>query len=60
MISEDFAYMLEDVPGCYFMLGKGDEPSRRMLHDPGYDFNDELLVPGASLWAHLAETFLRA
>ncbi|CAN5174805.1 M20 aminoacylase family protein [soil metagenome] len=60
MVSEDFAYMLEQVPGCYFMLGAGDEPGRRMLHDPGYDFNDALLVPGAALWARLAETVLRA
>ena len=41
MVSEDFAYMLEQVPGCYFMIGNGDEPHRRMLHDPGYDFNDD-------------------
>jgi hippurate hydrolase len=58
MVSEDFAYMLEEVPGCYFMMGNGDEPHRRMLHDPGYDFNDELLVKGAALWGRLVEQFL--
>jgi metal-dependent amidase/aminoacylase/carboxypeptidase family protein len=58
MISEDFAYMLERVPGCYFMMGNGDEPDRKMLHDPGYDFNDELLVKGAALWGKLVEQFL--
>jgi len=58
MVSEDFAYMLEHVPGCYFMMGNGDEPHRRMLHDPGYDFNDELLLKGAALWGRLVERFL--
>jgi hippurate hydrolase len=58
MVSEDFAYMLEQVPGCYFMIGNGDEPHRRMLHDSGYDFNDELLVKGAALWGRLVERFL--
>jgi hippurate hydrolase len=58
MISEDFSYMLERVPGCYFMMGKGDEPDRKMLHDPGYDFNDELLVKGTALWGRLVEQFL--
>jgi hippurate hydrolase len=58
MVSEDFAYMLEKVPGCYFMMGNGDEPNRRMLHDAGYDFNDGLLVKGAALWGRLTERFL--
>jgi hippurate hydrolase len=58
MVSEDFAYMLERVPGCYFMMGNGDEPHRRMLHDPGYDFNDELIVKGAALWGRVVERFL--
>jgi hippurate hydrolase len=58
MVSEDFAYMLDEVPGCYFMMGNGDEPHRRMLHDPGYDFNDELLVRGAALWGRLVERYL--
>lgn len=60
MVSEDFAFMLEHVPGCYFMLGNGDGPEDRMLHDPHYDFNDRLLVEGAVIWSRLAETCLRS
>jgi hippurate hydrolase len=58
MISEDFAYMLEAVPGCYFMLGNGDAESQPMLHSPDYDFNDELLVPAAAMFGRLTERFL--
>jgi hippurate hydrolase len=58
MISEDFAYMLEAVPGCYFMLGNGEGQHGKMLHSPDYDFNDELLVIGASLWGRMVERFL--
>ncbi len=55
MFSEDFAYFLQQVPGCYFGLGSGNIKS---LHDPGYDFNDAALVPGAAFWARIVETFL--
>jgi hippurate hydrolase len=55
MFSEDFAYMLQQVPGCYFCMGAGDG---KFLHDPGYDFNDALIVPGAAFWARVVETFL--
>jgi hippurate hydrolase len=58
MISEDFAYMLEAVPGCYFMLGNGIGARQPMLHSPDYDFNDELLVTGAAMFGRLAERFL--
>lgn len=58
MISEDFAYMLEAVPGCYFMLGNGKRAREPMLHSPDYDFNDELLVTGAAMFGRLAERFL--
>jgi len=60
MFSEDFSYMLEQVPGSYFAIGNGDEPNRKMLHDPGYDFNDEVLLKGAALWGRLVERFLPA
>ncbi|MEJ1158268.1 M20 aminoacylase family protein [Prosthecomicrobium sp. N25] len=53
--SEDFAFMLQEKPGCYFMLGAGDGP---MLHHPKFDFNDAILTRGASYWVHLAERFL--
>ena len=55
MFSEDFAYMQEAVPSCYFGLGNGNS---RMLHDAGYDFNDELLTRGAAFWGRLVEKVL--
>ncbi|MCA0434085.1 MAG: amidohydrolase [Proteobacteria bacterium] len=55
MFSEDFAFMLEKVPGCYFGIGNGQTKS---LHDTGYDFNDALLVPGTAFWARLVEKVL--
>ena len=55
MFSEDFAFMQEVVPSCYFGLGNGQS---RSLHDPGYDFNDELLIHGPAFWARLVERFL--
>ncbi len=55
MFSEDFAYFLQQVPGCYFGLGTG---AIKSLHDPGYDFNDAALVPGAAFWARIVEGFL--
>ena len=56
--SEDFSFMLEARPGCYLVIGAGDEPERSGLHSPGYDFNDEILPVAASYWVHLAEAFL--
>ncbi len=60
MGSEDFAYMLEAKPGCYIWLGNGaeGEPGGCMVHNPHYDFNDEVAVIGASYWAKLVETAL--
>ncbi|WP_156187733.1 M20 aminoacylase family protein [Chromobacterium sp. LK11] len=61
MGSEDFAWMLEKKPGCYVLLGNGTESRGGcMVHNPGYDFNDEALPVGASLWARLTENYLRA
>ena len=57
MFSEDFAYFLQQVPGCYFGFGSGDIKS---LHDPGYDFNDAALVPGVAFWARIVEAALPA
>ncbi|MHA7599878.1 M20 aminoacylase family protein [Alicycliphilus sp. T452] len=56
--SEDFAYMLEECPGCYLFIGNGTGKSTPMLHNPRYDFNDEVLVRGAAYWACLTERFL--
>ncbi len=55
MGSEDFAFMLEACPGCYFFLGTGDETHFHAVHHPEFDFNDEVLSIGASIWAHLVE-----
>ncbi|MGI9464344.1 MAG: M20/M25/M40 family metallo-hydrolase, partial [Aestuariivirgaceae bacterium] len=57
-VSEDFAFMLNERPGCYFGLGAGDEPDRPWLHDPRYDFNDECIVRGSAIWARLVQSFL--
>lgn len=58
MGSEDFAYMLRERPGCYVWLGNGMAEGGCMLHNPGYDFNDEILSVGASYWATLVEQIL--
>ena len=58
--SEDFAFMLEQVPGAYVWLGQGRGASNPQLHDPAYDFNDEVLPQGAALLAALAESRLGA
>jgi hippurate hydrolase len=59
MFSEDFAFFLEHVPGSYFAIGNGDGPERKMLHDPGYDFNDAIIAKGAAVWGALVERFLK-
>jgi hypothetical protein len=56
--SEDFSYFLQEKPGCYFVIGNGDGAHRDgghglgpcMLHNPSYDFNDELIPLGATAW----------
>jgi amidohydrolase len=66
MGAEDFSFFLQEKPGCYFVLGNGDGAHRIgghglgpcMLHNPSYDFNDELIPVGASCWVKLAETWL--
>ncbi len=56
--SEDFAFMLERCPGSYLLIGNGDGPGGCMVHQPGYDFDDGILAPGAAYWVRLAERFL--
>ena len=58
MGSEDFAYMLQEKPGAYIWIGNGDGEGSCMVHNPGYDFNDEILTLGASYWVRLAERCL--
>lgn len=54
MGAEDFAYFLQALPGCYFWLGNGPTSGNCSLHSPYYDFNDQILATGASLWVALA------
>ncbi len=58
MGAEDFACFLEKKPGAYIWIGNGAGVDQAMLHNPHYDFNDEILALGASYWARLAETLL--
>jgi amidohydrolase len=67
MGAEDFAYFLQHKPGCYIFLGNGDGDHRATghglgpcnLHNPSYDFNDELLPVGATFWVRLAQEWLK-
>ncbi|MGE3648600.1 MAG: M20 aminoacylase family protein [Reyranellaceae bacterium] len=58
MDSEDFSYMLEKVPGAFILIGNGGGEGGCEVHNPGYDFNDEALPLGATLWARVVETRL--
>jgi hippurate hydrolase len=58
MGSEDFAFMLREKPGCYVWIGNGADAGGCTLHNPRYDFNDEILPLGASYWATLVESVL--
>jgi hippurate hydrolase len=59
MGTEDFAWMLAEVPGCYFMLGNGEgEFHGCSVHNPHYDFNDELIRLGSDCWVKLVADFL--
>jgi amidohydrolase len=63
MGAEDFSYMLQAKPGCYAFIANGEGDHRDighgggpcMLHNPSYDFNDDLLPLGATYWVRLAE-----
>jgi hippurate hydrolase len=56
MASEDFSYFLEARPGAFAFLGAG--PDTPALHSANYDFNDDILLPGAAYLGRLAETAL--
>lgn len=66
MGSEDFAFMLQARPGAYLFIGNGDGGHRLaghglgpcMLHNPSYDFNDELIPIGATFWVRLVQKYL--
>ncbi len=53
MASEDFSFMMEQVPGAYINIGNGDTVGSCPVHNPGYDFNDEALPLGAAMFAEL-------
>jgi hippurate hydrolase len=57
--SEDFAFMLEKIPGSYLLIGNGDGDSAGacMVHNPGYDFNDDNVVTGSAYWKALVHAF---
>jgi hippurate hydrolase len=55
MASEDFSFMLEARPGAYINIGNGDTVGSCPVHNPGYDFNDEILPLGAAALAGIVE-----
>ncbi len=58
-VSEDFSSMLQVKPGCYGLIGNGiNSTGGCALHNPNYDFNDGILVKGASYWTSLVEHIL--
>ena len=67
MGAEDFAFMLQVKPGAYCFIANGDGSHREMghgagpcmLHNPSYDFNDDLIPLGATYWVRLAEDWLK-
>ena len=67
MGAEDFSYYLQKIPGCYFLIGNGDGTHRVgghglgpcTLHNPSYDFNDELIPLGGSMWVRLVESWFK-
>lgn len=66
MGAEDFAFMLQEKPGCYVFIGNGEGDHRSSghglgpcnLHNPSYDFNDALLPIGATYWVRLVQALL--
>jgi hippurate hydrolase len=57
--SEDFAFMLEKIPGSYIFIGNGDMPGTCMVHNPSYDFNDGNILVGATFWNELVKQYLK-
>ena len=59
MASEDFAYMLNECPGAYINIGNGGGEGSCEVHNPGYDFNDQILPLGATYFSRLVEIKLK-
>lgn len=60
MASEDFAFMLQVCPGAYLWMGVDGTPPSAALHNPYYDFNDQVIEPGVAVWTTLVEQSLPA
>ena len=66
MAAEDFAYMLQEKPGCYVFIGNGSDAEDHAghglkfcnVHNPAYDFNDALLPLGSTYWVRLVQAHL--
>jgi len=58
MASEDFSFMLQNCPGCYFWLGQGGGKNGRALHQPTYDFNDNIIETGVATFIEIVKTAL--
>lgn len=59
MAAEDFAFLLQKWPGCFFWLGSGTSSNCPSLHDPTFDFNDDTLLVGARILANIVESELK-
>ena len=65
MGAEDFSYFLLEKPGCYFFMANGSGDHRMpghgegpcTLHNPSYDFNDDLIPLGGSVWVRLVQAY---
>ena len=58
MGAEDFAYFLQEKPGAYIWIGNGPGEGGCMLHNPNYDFNDEVMPAGVAYWCALVQRLL--
>ena len=58
MVSEDFSFMLQQCPGCYFFLGQGCENNCRALHQATYDYNDDTIETGVELFIEIVKMVL--
>ena len=56
LFSEDFSFMSAKAPSCFVLIGNGTTgQNAEPLHSPNFDFNDNILALGSSLWVNLAK-----
>jgi len=55
MASEDFSFMLAEVPGCYVNIGNGEIEGSCEVHNPAYDFNDAAIPLGVGFFVSTVE-----